>query len=160
MAKRVFTQTFGVAGAIIEKEGKILLVKELEEKAKNLWNHPAGWIEIGNNPIEVVKKEVKEETGFNFEPQCIIGIYSLFKTNLKEKFGIMPHGIKIIFSGEISQESEGHLTEEIAETQWFKPDEIYQMDIQTLRDMDIKIIIRDYFEGKRYPLDLITHTKQ
>jgi 8-oxo-dGTP pyrophosphatase MutT (NUDIX family) len=160
MAKRVYTQTFGVAGAIIKKEGKILLVKESGEKAKNLWNHPAGWIEVGDNPIETVKKEVKEETGFDFKPQYIIGIYSLFKTNLKEKFGIKPHGIKIIFGGEISQKNRGGLTKEIIETRWFKPEEIYKMDIQTLRDMDIKIIVRDYFKGKRYPLDLITHTKQ
>jgi 8-oxo-dGTP pyrophosphatase MutT (NUDIX family) len=160
MAKRVYSQTFGVAGAIIEKEGKILLVKESGEKVKNLWNHPAGWIEVGDSPIETVKKEVKEETGFDFEPQYVIGIYSLFKTNLVERFRIRPHGIKIIFSGKISQKNRGKLTEEIIETKWFNPKEIYKMDIQTIRDIDIKIIVRDYFKGKHYPLDLITHTKQ
>ena len=34
MSKRIFTQTFGVAGAIIEKDGKVLLVKEGEDKQK------------------------------------------------------------------------------------------------------------------------------
>jgi hypothetical protein len=34
MAERVFTQTFGVVGAIIEKDGKILLVKETKASVK------------------------------------------------------------------------------------------------------------------------------
>jgi len=61
--KRVFTQTFGVVGAIIEKEGKILLVKETKKVAKGLWNHPAGWIDVGENPFEAVKREVNEKVG-------------------------------------------------------------------------------------------------
>jgi len=41
--ERVFTQTFGVVGGIIEKNSKILLVREAkagEDTGK--WNHPAG----------------------------------------------------------------------------------------------------------------------
>ena len=160
MTKRVLTQTFGVIGAILERNGKILLVREAKKIAKGMWSHPAGWIEVGENPIEAVKREVKEETGLEFESTHVLGVYSLFKENLKQKFGVTPHGIKIIFIGKISDNKIGKLYDDVSETKWFTPEEIYQMDINTLRDMDIKKMIKDYFAGKRYPLDFLTHTKQ
>lgn len=56
MAQRVFTQTFGVVGAIIEKNGKILLVKETKKGCKGKWSYPAGWIDIGENVIDAAKR--------------------------------------------------------------------------------------------------------
>ena len=57
MAERVFTQTFGVVGALVEKDGKILLVKEAKATADNgKWNIPAGWLDVGENPIGGVKE--------------------------------------------------------------------------------------------------------
>ena len=157
MSKRDFSQTFGVVGAIIEKEGRILLVKETKEIAKDLWNHPAGWIELGENPLDAVKREVKEETGYDFTPTHIIGIYSFYKKHLKEKFDITPHPIKIIFTGKISENSTNELAKDVSENKWFLPEEIYQMDKDTLRDIDIKQVVKDYFSGKKYPLELLTH---
>jgi ADP-ribose pyrophosphatase YjhB (NUDIX family) len=161
MAQRVFTQTFGVVAAIIEKEGKILLVKESGLKGwdKGKWNHPAGWIEVGENPIEGIKREVFEETGFNFVPRYLLGLYSLVrkdKETIKARGGVV-HPVKIVFLGEISS-GQKSLAEDVVEIKWFAPEEIYGMDAKTLRDFDIKQMVRDYFAGKRYPLNLLTHT--
>ena len=155
---RVFSQTFGVVGAIIEKDGKILLVKEAKEIDKDKWSQPAGWIDVGENPIEAVKREAKEETGFQFTPTHILGVYSLFRKDVKEKFNITPHAIKIIFIGNISEEKKGELYDDVSETKWFLPEEIDKMDKNTLRDLDIKKMVKDYFTGKKYPLELLSHT--
>ncbi len=156
--KRVFTQTYAVVGAIIEKDGKILLVREGEGLDKGKWNQPAGWVEVGENPLDAVKKEVEEETGFEFNPTHILGIYSLVRKEFLKKDGEIHHPVKIIFTGIISAEKKRDLTEEISEIKWFAPEEINKMDLSTLRDLDIKKEVRDYFSGKRYPLELITHT--
>lgn len=97
MIQRVFTQTFGVVGAIIEKDGKILLVKEAKATSdKGKWNTPAGWIDVGESPLEAVKREAEEECGYAFTPTNILGIYSNVRKDLV-KFGeSIRHPIKII----------------------------------------------------------------
>jgi ADP-ribose pyrophosphatase YjhB (NUDIX family) len=156
MTQRIFTQTFGVVGAIIEKDGKFLLVKEKKESAKDKWNHPAGWIDLEEDTIDAVKREVKEETGFDFEPKNILGVYVLVKQELKD----LHHAIKIIFTGSINGEQGKYMLDEISETRWFSPEEIEAMNLNTLRDKDIKTMIKDYLAGKKYPLEIITHTIQ
>ena len=156
MVKRCFTQTFGVVGALIERDGKILLVKETKATAKDKWSHPAGWIEVGENPICAVKREVKEESGFDFEPQNILGVYSL----IKDEAGDIHHAIKIIYIGTISDKETAGLADDVSGTKWFTPEEVENMDSKTLRDLDIKQMVKDYFSGKKYPLNLLTHTIQ
>lgn len=156
---RVFTQTMGVVGAIIERNGKILLVKEAKAGIDSgKWNHPAGWIDVGENPIDAVKREVGEETGFNFTPNNVLGVYSFVRKYFLKIDGQMHHPIKIIFLGSISDETVRELEEDISEIKWFLPEEIEKMDSKTLRDVDIKMMVKDYFAGKKYPLELITHT--
>jgi len=156
MTQRIFTQTFGVVGALIERDGKILLVKETKATARGKWNQPAGWLEVGEDVIEAVKREVQEETGFTFEPKHILGIYSL----VKEEAGVTHHAIKIIFLGNISDKETTGLADDVSETKWFTPEEIENMDLKTLRDLDIKQLVKDYFSGKKYSIDLLTHTIQ
>ena len=159
--KRVFSQTFGVVGAIIEKEGKILLVRECSKQKipdAGKWNQPAGWIDVGEDPTKAVKREVLEETGYSFEPTGILGIYSLIREDLTKDLGATPHALKIIFTGEITRfNSAQRNTDEIDEIQWFTPEEIYAMDIESLRDLDIKNEVSDYFANTKYPLTLLHH---
>lgn len=162
MAKRVFTQTFGTVGALIEKNGKILLVCEAENKGNDAgkWNVPEGWIDVGENPINAVAREAKEETGFTFTPTHMLGIYSMVRDDMQNIVEGKPHAIKMIFLGTIDYRERKELHEDVSETKWFLPDEIYKMGIEQLRNSDIKKIVKDYFSGKKYSLELINHTVQ
>lgn len=159
MSKRVYTQTFGVVGAIIEKNGKILLVQENNPTHPDhkKWNQPAGWIDVGENPINAVAREVKEETGYVFKPTAFLGVYSLVKAHLKKLINFTPHPIKLIFTGKIIGGKQLVSNSEIGEVKWFTPKEIYKMNKKTLRDLDIKKEVRDYFNNKKFPLSIITH---
>lgn len=154
MSKRCFTQTFGVVGAIIAKQGKVLLVRETKEAVRGQWSHPAGWIDLGEDVLVSVKREVKEETGFEFTPTHILGIYSLVKKELND----IHHPIKIIFLGNISEDKKSDLADDVSETRWFTMEEIKNMDSKTLRDVDIKKMIKDYSKGQKHPLSILTHT--
>src|SRR3989344_8426254 len=160
MAERVFTQCFVVVGAIIEKDGRILLVKEGLGTEKGKWNQPAGWLEVGESPIEAIKKEVKEETGFDFEPSGLVGIYSLVNEYLEPKYSATPHPVKLIYRGNIVGGELIKNNEEIAETKWFTPEVISKMNREELREMGIVDEVKDYFAGRSFPLDIIRHTVQ
>lgn len=159
MARNI-SQPFVVLGAILEKNGKFLLVKEAGKKRHDAgkWNQPAGWLEHGEEPLEAVKREVKEETGFDFQPKAVLGLYSLLRNDLRGILNPVPHPVKIIFTGEINDNNQTDLADDISEIKWFSPEEIQTMDKHTLRDLDIKKEVQDYLAGKRYPLEFLKHT--
>lgn len=53
-----------VAGCVIGKDGRFLLVQEKQQKAYGLWNLPAGHVDEGESFAEAAIREAREETGF------------------------------------------------------------------------------------------------
>ena len=121
------------------------------------WNQPAGWIDVGENPLDSVKREVKEETGYEFIPTHFLSVNSLVCKDQTEHFGATPHALKLIFIGNISK-NVGEIEDDVSETRWFTPEEIDAMDAKTLRDLDIKQLVKNYLAGIWYPLEILRHT--
>lgn len=64
--------------AVIFKEDKILLVKEMND---GLWAMPGGWADIDTSLREALIKESKEEAGADVEPKRIIAVLDRKKNN-------------------------------------------------------------------------------
>ena len=63
-------ETYFSADVIALHKGKWLLCMH---KERSTWEHPSGWIEEGETPLEAAKRELYEETGaikFNLMPVC------------------------------------------------------------------------------------------
>ena len=56
-----------IVGGVIEKNGKILLVQEKQEKCYGKWNLPAGHLDPNESIMQGAIREIKEETGCDVE---------------------------------------------------------------------------------------------
>ncbi|MFC7687867.1 NUDIX domain-containing protein [Ureibacillus sp. GCM10028918] len=63
----------GVAGVVINSEGKWLVVKKKYSGLKGVWSLPAGFVQMGETADEAVVREVQEETGLQCEVSGLIG---------------------------------------------------------------------------------------
>jgi ADP-ribose pyrophosphatase YjhB (NUDIX family) len=52
------------AGGIVEKKGKVLLVKVTNLKGEVVWTFPKGHLEKKETPLKAALREVEEETGW------------------------------------------------------------------------------------------------
>lgn len=62
--------------AILEEDGKILLIKRKNEPFGGYWAIPGGFVEWGESVEEAVIRELEEETGIKAEIMELQGIYS------------------------------------------------------------------------------------
>jgi 8-oxo-dGTP diphosphatase len=66
--------SIGVFAAIFDQYNRILLVK-IKYGSRN-WTLPGGHLEANESPVDGVKREVLEETGYNVDVSHLITIYS------------------------------------------------------------------------------------
>ena len=55
------------AGVLVEREGKILLVRRRMRPRQGTWTFPAGFVEFDEDPADAAVRECREETGLEVE---------------------------------------------------------------------------------------------
>lgn len=134
--------------AIIERDQRFLLVEE--ETPRGLqFNQPAGHFEENEDLIAAVKREVQEETAWQFEPEHIISL------QLWRRTPDYPTFLRICFSGSChSHNPEQSLDSGIVATHWLTRDEVALQQAR-LRSPLVLIGIDEYLSGQRHPLSLL-----
>jgi len=125
----------GVVGkAIIRKNGKILLLQRSTKSGfdPGLWELPGGKIDYGENLVEALKREVKEEVGLDIKIGRPLKTWHF----IKEPFWVT--GITFLcdyLRGDInlSSEHDAHV--------WIEPDEYKAYPLSTAMEEQIKSYI-------------------
>jgi 8-oxo-dGTP diphosphatase len=63
------------AGALIIRNGKVLLVRRAVEPFQGYWDIPGGFCEADEHPAEAAIREVWEETGLEIELTGLLGLW-------------------------------------------------------------------------------------
>ena len=53
------------AAVLVEQDGRVLLVRRVNEPYRGLWTLPAGFIDAGEDPARAAERECLEETGLS-----------------------------------------------------------------------------------------------
>ncbi len=108
-------------GAVIVKDGKVLLIKRGHEPFKDYWAIPGGHIDYGETAEQAIIREIKEETGLTFCPAFIGYVDELYPD-------INWHGEVLLFKGTVTGQ-EMIDNEEIVGIGWFDIDEAIKMKL-------------------------------
>ncbi len=65
-----------VGMALIEHEGRLVLIRRSEAPLADYWAPPAGYVECGESVPEAVCREAQEECGLLIALDSLIGVYS------------------------------------------------------------------------------------
>ncbi len=63
-------------GVVIEKDGRLLMVKRKYEPYKGDWSLPAGFMEYDESPEQCAIREIKEELNVDIKLNGLFGVYS------------------------------------------------------------------------------------
>jgi 8-oxo-dGTP diphosphatase len=86
MVKRLYpTQPVVGVGAIILREGKLLLEQRGNEPARGQWTIPGGVVEIGESLEAAVLRETEEETGLRGEIVGLIDVVDQVHRDKEDK---------------------------------------------------------------------------
>ena len=138
--------------AIIEKEGRYLLVEELTREGLRL-NNPAGHLDPFESPAEGCAREALEETAHTFQPTALVGVYlSRFQRPATQEDITY---LRLAFCGEIGEQQAGRsLDEGIVRTVWMTLDEV-RASAERHRSPLVLRCIEDHLAGQRYPLEMV-----
>jgi 8-oxo-dGTP pyrophosphatase MutT (NUDIX family) len=137
--------------AVIEREGKFLLVEEKSSGSVLLFNQPAGHLEKGESLLQAVVRETLEETAYHFKPTAVTGIYQWRHPQKDITY------LRFTFTGEITgHEPKRKLDHGIVRTAWMTPDDIHK-EAARHRSPLVAQCLEDYLKGTRIPLELLSH---
>ena len=62
------------AAALIERDGRVLLVRRANEPQRGLWTLPAGFVDAGEDPRRAAERECLEETGLRAQVVGLVDV--------------------------------------------------------------------------------------
>ncbi|MBZ0067728.1 MAG: NUDIX hydrolase [Thiobacillus sp.] len=139
-----------VVAAIVERDGKFLLVEEHTAEGLRL-NQPAGHWEPGETLLDAVRREALEETAHHVEPLALLGCYSTYYarrdiTYLRFAYICQATGL----------DAERVLDDGIVRAVWLTADELAASAVPH-RSQLVMRCVQDYLAGRRFPLDFVSH---
>ncbi|MBN2481262.1 MAG: NUDIX hydrolase [Bacteroidales bacterium] len=117
----VKTTVGGIISRTQHEKVEILLTRRNVEPFKHMWCIPGGHIELYENAVAAVIREIKEETNLDFRPVFLTYVDEIFEDR-------QIHNVVLLFYGETSNELIPS-PDEVSEAGWFSLEEALKMDL-------------------------------
>lgn len=137
-----------VAGALIVKDNKILMIQEAKKSCYGQWNFPAGHVEEKELITDAAIREAFEETGCKIKLTGVLPISTIVSPNDETI-------VTIKFTADIIEENIKIDKNEQLDVQWIELEKVKTMTKDELRGFDTALKdIKNLENGKIYPLEL------
>ena len=138
--------------AVIEREGRYLLVEEMTPEGLRL-NNPAGHLDPGEGLAAAAAREALEETACPFEPQALVGVY--LARLRREATGEDITYLRFAFCGTVGEPIPGRaLDHPVVRTLWLTLAEIRASQARHRSPLLLQCV-EDHAAGRRFPLELL-----
>jgi ADP-ribose pyrophosphatase YjhB (NUDIX family) len=99
---------------VLERNGRVLLARRAIEPRLGHWDLPGGFLEEGEEPLDGLRREFREETGLEVEPVDWLGAF------LDPYNAYFVLGLTWVVRGD----GEPRPADDVAELRWFTRDEL------------------------------------
>lgn len=138
-----------VAALALEDERFLLVAERID--GRSVVNQPTGHWEPDETLQEAVVRETREETGWQFLPRGLVGIYQWERPDGRDTF------LRFVFHGDATNGPPSpKLDPEIEQVLWWTETEI-RSTTMPLRSPMVLRCIEDYQAGIRYDLECLSH---
>ena len=115
------------SSAILERDGKYLLVLRRNPPSADMYAFPGGRAEEGETPDETALREFQEETGIVARNPQLFSVYDL-KTHAPDG-SVTSHFFLSVFTVEADADAVAQAADDAADLGWYSVDEIRRMPV-------------------------------
>jgi 8-oxo-dGTP diphosphatase len=107
---------------VTDDEGRVLLARRAGEVFQGYWDLPGGFLEEGEHPLDALRRELREETGLEVEPESFLGIWMDRYGDAEDAHATLNlYWTARVVAGEAEA---AEAADDVSELRWFEPDSL------------------------------------
>jgi 8-oxo-dGTP diphosphatase len=115
----VYAHSSVAASALVRDEtGRLLLTRRARAPYLGKWDLPGGFVHEGEHPLDAIRRELREETGLDVEPERFVGVWM----DRYGEGGRGEHTLNLYWTARA--EGDAVPADDVSEVGWFAPDEL------------------------------------
>lgn len=108
-------------GAVVWRDGRVLLVKRAKHPRLGQWSLPGGLQEVGETVFAAARRELREETGLEIEVLEVAEVVDYIE---RDEGGRVRYHYTLVDVLAVAGDGEAVAGEDAAEVGWFGPEEL------------------------------------
>jgi 8-oxo-dGTP diphosphatase len=123
------------AGAVcVDDDGRALLVRRAHPPFAGYWDLPGGFLEEGEHPLDALRRELREETGLEIEPERFLGVWTDWYTDGARDGATAT--LNLYWTARVV-DGRAEAADDVSELRWFAPDELPARDALAFTNVEL-----------------------